>query len=372
MLKVIEAFAGVGSQRMALRNLRIKHEVVGIFEIDKFALKSYKAIHGECPNLGDISKIDVKNIPQHDLFTYSFPCQDLSIAGKQKGMIRGVTRSGLLYECERIIKHCKPKYLLLENVKNLVGKKNKPQFDEWLKFLEDLGYTNYWKVLNAKDYEVPQNRERVFVVSILGDHKPYSFPPPIKLDKAIKDILESEVEEKYYMNKPFKLVDKGRIKAEFINVNFEQSKRIHGIDSYFQELSAADRGINNILIDAYLTDFKYKQTSQILNREGICSTLDTMQGGHREPKILEKYRVRKLTPLECWRLMAFTDEDFYKAKNAGISNSQLYKQAGNSIVVKVLEEIFKELFLSEKENNERDFEIVKLGNTEVEQFKWVI
>ena len=97
-----------------------------------------------------------------------------------------------------------------------------------------------------------------------------------------------------------------------------------------------------------------------------------MQGGHREPKILEKYRVRKLTPLECWRLMAFADEDFYKAKNVGISNSQLYKQAGNSIVVKVLEGIFKELFLSEKENNERDFEIVKLGNTEVEQFKWVI
>ena len=195
MLKVIEAFAGVGSQRMALRNLGVKHEVVGIFEIDKFALKSYEAIHGECPNLGDISKIKVEDIPQHDLFTYSFPCQDLSIAGKQKGMIRGVTRSGLLYECERIIKCCKPKYLLLENVKNLVGKKNKPQFDEWLKFLEDLGYTNYWKVLNAKDYGVPQNRERVFVVSILGEHEPYNFPLPVKLDKSIKNILEDEAEE---------------------------------------------------------------------------------------------------------------------------------------------------------------------------------
>ena len=158
MLKVIEAFAGVGSQRMALRNLGIEHEVVGIFDIDKYALISYEAVHGECPNLGDISKIDVKDIPDHDLFTYSFPCQDLSIAGKQKGMIRGVTRSGLLYECEKIIEHCRPKYLLMENVKNLVGKKFKVQFDEWLKFLEDLGYTNYWKVLNAKDYGVPQNR----------------------------------------------------------------------------------------------------------------------------------------------------------------------------------------------------------------------
>ena len=228
MLKVIEAFAGVGSQRMALRNLGIKHEVVGIFEIDKFALKSYEAIHGECPNLGDISKIDVKNVPKHDLFTYSFPCQDLSIAGKQKGMIRGVTRSGLLYECERIIRYCKPKYLLLENVKNLVGKKNKPQFDEWLKFLEDLGYTNYWKVLNAKDYGVPQNRERVFVASVLGDHKPYSFPLPIKLDKSIKDILEDEVDEKYYMNKPFHLVNK---KNEATELQIKAHRSIKSVQS---------------------------------------------------------------------------------------------------------------------------------------------
>ena len=406
MLKVIEAFAGVGSQRMALRNLGIEHKVVGIFEIDKFALKSYEAIHGECPNLGDISKIKVEDIPQHDLFTYSFPCQDLSIAGKQKGMIRGVTRSGLLYECERIIKCCMPKYLLLEIVKNLVGKKNKPQFDEWLKFLEDLGYTNYWKVLNAKDYGVPQNRERVFVVSILGEHKPYTFPQPIKLKRAIKDILEDTVDEKYYINKPFELVNKGNIKAEFTNISCKQAKVIYGTDSYFQCLTAKDRGTNNILISAYLTNFGYKQTSKILNKEGICSTLDTMQGGHREPKILENYtvcerrcdeglrffkdnicgtirtidsggdkrvietipqfRVRKLTPLECWRLMAFTDEDFYKAKNIGISNSQLYKQAGNSIVVKDLEGKYEELFLSEKENNERNFEIVKLGNIEVE------
>lgn len=234
----------------------------------------------------------------------------------------------------------------------------------------------------------------MFVVSILGEHKPYSFPLPIKLDKSIKDILENEVEEKYYMNKPFKLVDKGRIKAEFINVNFEQGKRIYGIDSYFQTLSAADRGTNNILIDAYLkgedielpcicasrgrnpinpssriTGLPTKQFLEI-NKNRTSNTITTVQ---KDNYAIEKnYRVRKLTPLECWRLMAFTDEDFYKAKNVGVSNSQLYKQAGNSIVVKVLEGIFKELFLSEKENNERDFEIVKLGNKEVEQFKWVI
>lgn len=342
MLKVFEAFAGVGSQRMALRNIGVEHEVVGIAEIDKFALKSYEAIHGDCPNFGDISKINPHDLPDMDLFTYSFPCQDLSVAGKQRGMGEG-TRSGLLYECEKVIEAKRPKYLLLENVKNLVGKKFKGEFDKWLEYLEGLGYTNYWKVLNAKDYGVPQNRERVFVVSIL-DSKGYEFPKPIQLDKAIRDILEDEVDEKYYLNKPFKLVDKGIVQAEFTQISFEQTKRIHGTDSYFQTLAAKDRGCNNILVEARLTDFSYKQVNQVLGKDGICVTLDTMQGGHREPKVLEGFRVRKLTPLECWRLMSFSDEDFYKAQGVGISNSQLYKQAGNSIVVEVLEGIFRGMF----------------------------
>ena len=197
-LKVFEAFAGVGAQRMALRNLGIDFEVVGICEIDKFALKSYEAIHGECNNFGDISKVNPNELPDMDLFTYSFPCQDLSIAGKREGLKEG-TRSGLLYECEKIIEAKKPKYLLLENVKNLVGKQFKNDFDKWLNYLEGLGYKNYWKVLNAKDYEVPQNRERIFVVSILGEHKPYTFPQPMKLNRAIKDILEDTVDEKYLL-----------------------------------------------------------------------------------------------------------------------------------------------------------------------------
>lgn len=345
-LKVFEAFAGIGAQRMALRNIGVDFEVVGISEIDKFATKSYEAIHGECPNYGDISKINPKNLPNIDLFTYSFPCQDLSVAGKQEGIVKGKTRSGLLYECEKIIEAKKPKYLLLENVKNLIGKRHKQDFDNWLKYLENLGYTNYYKVLNAKDYGVPQNRERVFCISILGKHTPYTFPQPIKLNIAIKDVLEDTVDEKYYMNKPFKLVNKGNVKAEFTNRNFNQAKVIYGTDSYFKCLTAKDRGIDNILIKAHLEGINFKQTSQILSSEGISATLNTMQGGHREPKILEEHRVRKLTPLECWRLMGFSDEDFYKAKNAGISNSQLYKQAGNSIVVPVLESIFKELFIN--------------------------
>lgn len=147
-LKVFEAFAGIGTQRMALRNLGIDHEVVAISEIDKFAIKSYEAIHGKVKNLGDITKIEVEDIPDHDLFTYSFPCQDISLAGKLKGLDKNSdTRSSLLWECERIIESKKPKYLLMENVKNLVGKKFKPYFEEWLKVLENLGYSNYWQVL---------------------------------------------------------------------------------------------------------------------------------------------------------------------------------------------------------------------------------
>lgn len=171
MLRVFEAFAGIGTQRMALRNLGIPHEVVAISEIDKFAIKSYEAIHGPVNNLDDISKINPDTIPDHDLFTYSFPCQDISVAGKQAGLdINSGTRSGLLWECQKVIATKKPKYLLMENVKNLVGKKHKPNFDKWLDWLDSQGYTNYWQVLNAKDYGIPQNRERVFCVSILGEH----------------------------------------------------------------------------------------------------------------------------------------------------------------------------------------------------------
>ncbi|HEK9529615.1 TPA: DNA (cytosine-5-)-methyltransferase, partial [Streptococcus equi subsp. equi] len=143
MLRVFEAFAGIGTQRMALRNLGIPHEVVAIAEIDKFAIKSYEAIHGPVNNLGDISKINPDTIPDHDLFTYSFPCQDISVAGKQAGLdIDSGTRSGLLWECQKVIVAKKPKYLLMENVKNLVGKKHKPNFDKWLDWLESQGYTN--------------------------------------------------------------------------------------------------------------------------------------------------------------------------------------------------------------------------------------
>lgn len=358
MLKVFEAFAGYGSQSIALRNLGIDYEVVAISEIDKYAIKAYEAIHGEVNNLGDISKLNVKDIPRHDLFTYSFPCQDISVAGKQKGVIRGETRSGLLYECERIIEGCKPKYLLMENVKNLVGKKHKPQFDEWLKYLEGLGYKNYWEVLNAKDYGVPQNRERVFVVSILGEHKPYNFPNPIQLDKAIKDILENEVEDKYYMNKPFELVNKGHV-AELKMKGHESMRRIYSVDSYSPCVNTCQGGNfePKVLVPQATKKGYIKKVERaplkFLNRNGkqtgedYCFCVDTTNTGEiKETYNTGDFRVRKLTPRECFRLMGLNDNDIDKIQAAEISNSQQYKMAGNSIVVDVLEGIFRELFLS--------------------------
>lgn len=379
MLRVFEAFAGYGSQSIALRNLGIEYEVVAISEIDKYAIKAYEAIHGPTNNLGNICEIDPRDIPDHDLFTYSFPCQDLSVAGKQAGLGKG-TRSGLLYECEKIIEAKKPKYLLLENVKNLVGKKFKPQFDEWLQYLEELGYTNYWKVLNAKDYGVPQNRERVFVVSILGEHKPYEFPEAIPLDKCIKDILEDEVDESFYIEKKFENKDdkikinqatkKGYIEMDLPGVcdlSYPNSKTRRG---RVQEGGKVSPTLTAASQDICYIDYKDEAvelpcicasrgrnpenpsdrtpgapTEQRLefNTKGTSNTITTVQ---KDNYVVETaYRIRKLTPRECFRLMGMSDDDIDKIQNAGISNTQQYKMAGNSIVVNVLEAIFKNLFM---------------------------
>lgn len=209
-LLVFEAFAGYGSQAMALERLKKKYppfdyKVVGISEIDKHAIKAYMAVHGETNNYGDISKIDWSRggqIPDFDLFTYSFPCQSVSAAGKQEGFVEGSgTTSSLLWECRRAIDIKRPKYLLMENVKALVSKKFMPEFFKWCAVLERFGYRNYWQVMNAKDYGVPQNRERVFMVSIRNDiDKEFVFPTKMPLTRRLKDVLEPQVDEKYYLS----------------------------------------------------------------------------------------------------------------------------------------------------------------------------
>ena len=203
MLRVFTAFSGYDSQCLALNRANIAYELVGWSEIDKFAIKAHNALFPQWSdrNFGDISQIDWSQVPDFDLFTYSSPCQDFSNAGKMAGGEKGSgTRSSLLWECEKAIRAKMPKYLLMENVANLVSKKFIGTFQNWLNVLSELGYTNYWKVLNAKDYGVPQNRKRVFVVSILNSQQPYYFPEPFETDIRLKDILEGYVDEKYYLD----------------------------------------------------------------------------------------------------------------------------------------------------------------------------
>ena len=211
-IRLIELFAGYGSQAMALKRIGAKFEHYRVVEFDKYAIASYNAVHGTNFPTMDITKVhaDDLNIVDADkycyMMTYSFPCTDLSVAGKQMGMSKGSgTRSGLLWEVERILTEIRdgngelPQILFMENVPQVHGKKNINDFEKWLGFLESLGYTNYWQDLNAKNYGVAQNRNRCFMFSFLGNYS-YDFPQPIPLKKKLKDYLEDNVDEKYYIN----------------------------------------------------------------------------------------------------------------------------------------------------------------------------
>lgn len=206
-IRVFTAFSGYDSQCLALDRLKAQfpdfdYELVGWSEIDKYAIQAHNALFPQWAdrNYGDISKIDWNDVPDFDLFTYSSPCQDFSNAGLQRGGEEGSgTRSSLLWECRRAIVAKRPKYLLLENVAALVSQKFLPLFNKWQAELASYGYSNFAQVLNAKDYGVPQNRERVFLVSILGNAS-YHFPKEMLLDKRLKDVLESDVDEKYYLS----------------------------------------------------------------------------------------------------------------------------------------------------------------------------
>lgn len=207
MLKVLSLFSGIGAFEKALTNLSIPYELVGYCEIDKYASKAYSAIHNvsEDMNLQDVTKIDFLSVEDDvDLITYGFPCQDISNAGKQRGFTDeegNRTRSGLFFEALRIIEDYQPKFAIAENVKALTSKKFTNEFKTVLDSLDEVGYNNYYQVLNAKDFGIPQNRERVFIISVRKDiDKGFSFPQPIPLDLRLKDLLEDEVDEKFYIS----------------------------------------------------------------------------------------------------------------------------------------------------------------------------
>ena len=206
-IRVFTSFSGYDSQclalnRLAADNAQFSYELVGWSEIDKYAIQAHNALFPQWAdrNYGDISKIDWSQVPDFDLFTYSSPCQDFSQAGLQRGGEKGSgTRSSLLWECERAIAAKRPKYLLMENVAALVQSKFIRLFNRWQLTLESYGYKNFAQVLNAKHYGVPQNRERIFMVSILDESAHYEFPKPFPLTRRIKDVLETNVDERYYL-----------------------------------------------------------------------------------------------------------------------------------------------------------------------------
>lgn len=387
-IRLLELCAGYGSQALALKNLGL--DVYSeISEIDKYASQAYMQIHGKTKNYGDIYAIDETKLPYFDMITYSTPCQDFSVAGKGKGGDRGSgTRSSLLWECERIIRAVKPKYLLMENVKNLLSDKHRHNFNEWFKVLEEMGYTNYYKILNAKDYGVPQNRERVFCVSILGGGQ-YLFPNPIPLEKRLKDVLETYVDEKYYLSADkvakFSKLFENFATSYYLDANYWKGTIIQSyLKKHRRQLvkeisnticcsgggSLDGKHTWDIVVEpqvltpkrteygkqirknyeaGLISESRHNMTDMQPRTDGVANTLTSVQKDNYvvEPKITEGNRIRKLTPRECFRLMGVKDEQFNQLH--GISNTQLYKLAGNSIVVDVLMAIFNNLFLSDNE-----------------------
>ena len=282
MLRVLELFAGIGACSKALTRLGIEHEIVDAVEIDKYAVQSFNAIHGTNFEPQDITKWD-KDI-ECDLIMHGSPCQDFSVAGLGKGGDKDSgTRSSLMYETLRIVEKLKPKYVIWENVKNLLSKKHRHNFDAYLDAMRGLGYTNYYQVLNAKDYGIPQNRERVFTVSILGDTE-YAFPEKQELTVRLKDLLEDDVDEKYYLTDE----QMDRLKATTYNCSKAEVRVQNG------------GGISRTLCARDYKDPKCVQVGQIYGTErepnpqagrvydsnGISPTMDTCQGGNRMPKIL--------------------------------------------------------------------------------------
>lgn len=420
MIKVLSLFSGIGAFERACCRIGLDWELVNYCEIDRWASLSYSMVNqcSESLNLRDVRTVTAETVrDQHvDLITYGFPCQDISIAGKQRGFVNDSgesTRSGLFFEALRIIKELRPRYAIAENVKALTSKKFKNEFAAVLSSLEDAGYNNYWSVLNAKDYGIPQNRERLFIVSIRKDvdKGDFQFPDKEPLMLRLRDMLESaeSVDEKYYLSTEregvrrliaeletrYSLpavakIGETPVLCQIGNIakdpnrehiqdriydpsglaptpntvgggNLEPKITIDGLIRDTQKQKARVFNPSGIAASLIATDYKEPpqisvigqlkggEKGRVVDRDGIGYTLTTTE--YKDPlKIAEPgntrtVRIRKLTPRECWRLMGFMDEEFNRVH--GISNSQLYKQAGNSIVVNVLSALLSQLFYKE-------------------------
>lgn len=384
-LRLFEAFSGIGAQAKALKNIGIDFESVGVAEVDGEAIKSYAAVHSDASNVeipseeemqeymerlnipldkkgnriklkgeqleavyrasvaiknvGDISK--VKEFPSMDLFTYSFPCQSISVAGYGHGLDRGSgTRSSLLWECERVIEQQKPKYLLMENVKALLSVKHKHNFDIWKEWLDDMGYNSYVMVLNAKHFGIPQNRERVFMVSIRKDvDTGYEIPVGHEIDVKISDFVDYSVEARLSREKHRDIVERDaelqqRIKNVLNGIEHEIPKnKIDGLGQVYASFRST--AVTN-------HESWYVQTLTTANRKVYLGGISKEKLYDDSDDLVNYFWCRELSSREYWRLMGFTDEDYDKAYQV-TKVASLYRQAGNSIVVPVLEAIFTNL-----------------------------
>lgn len=294
-VRMVELFAGIGSQYEAMK--RIGADVVPwkVVEIDKYAMASYNAIHGTEFETSDITQIHAKDLEIVDtdhycyIMTYSFPCQDLSIAGNQKGMSKGTgTRSGLLWEVERILDECDelPQILLMENVPAVVGTKNIEDFKLWRRKLETLGYSCAVKLLNSKDFGIPQNRNRCYMLSILGNYY-YEFPKPIPLELRLKDLLEDHVDEKYYLSENvIHLKDSNpedtKIKiAGMLDIKgrHESALRVYDPNHISPTLNTFQGGGLETKIVEQPVCIGSTRPHATVTYDGVCPTIDTMQGG---------------------------------------------------------------------------------------------
>ena len=361
-LKVLSLFSGIGAWEKALKRLGIDHELIAYCENDSYPAKAYSLIHNvsEDLNLGDATRIDTGKLEDFDMMVYSPPCQSFSVAGRQLGFEdkRGI----LFFDALKVIKAKKPKYALMENVKGLTQKKFKDEFEVMLKELENAGYKNYWKVLNARWHGIPQNRERLFIISIRNDiEQEFEFPKPISYRKQLSELIETDAELPILHN---------------IYGGFKEKKpRVFEEYSPTIRTSAGGGHIPSICVKGCsLRTRRYAGKSQQLEirKDDVSNAIttvpkdsmitivdDTYKGREAREydeyppairsersgfKVVDGHTIRTLSSLECFRLMDFEDRDHEILKENGFSKTRLYKMAGNSIVVGVIEEIFKELF----------------------------
>lgn len=386
-LKVFTTFSGYDSQCLAFRKANIPFELIGWSEIEKRAIDAHNILFPEFNdrNYGDIRKIDWEHVPDFDFFTYSSPCQSFSISGLKTGGEEGSgTKSSLLWECKKAIEIKRPKYLMLENVKNLVGSKFFPTFQKWLDFLSSLGYTSYWKVLNGIDYGVPQARERVFVISILNPEHEFKWSQPIKLKTCLNDYLQKpkDVPKECYVSQNF--VDDFILNNEYISkfagetwddtcqeyINDKEqeifkskkgkqtnyvNKVVKDFDEDFDvnlfgetsnDLEIGDFGqilqIGNLREDRKV--FSNPQRTRIFSPKGVSPTLTMGDGFYILVKENGSYRIREITGFERMKLMGVDDVDIQKLLDSKLfNNTKLKYLAGNSIIVDVMSAFYKNI-----------------------------